>query len=74
MKHQWHPHRSLVVSPDGQQRWDRAYQSVLAWNQPPAQPPQVQDVQEAPDVQEVDHAHSGVCARLDAEPSALPDH
>lgn len=79
MKHQWHPRRALVVTPDGQQRWDRAYQSLLAWGQPPALPRSSQADQEAREscqesCQEEPHARSGVCARLDAEPSAHADH
>jgi hypothetical protein len=75
MKHQWHPRRALVVTPDGQQRWDRAYQSLLGWGQPPAHPRPSQADQEAREsCQEGPHAHSGVCARLDAEPSAHTDH
>ncbi len=81
MKHQWQLRRSLVAVPDGQQRWDRAYQSLLAWSQlsqRPKQPPEVQHVPEAQDVQvqeqEVAYARSGVCACLDAEPGTHADH
>jgi hypothetical protein len=74
MKHQWHPHRSLVAAPDGQQRWDRAYQSLLAWSQRPALPQPSPADPEAREGQEVTHAHSGVCACLDAEPGAHADH
>jgi hypothetical protein len=76
MRHQWHAHRALVVSPDEQQRWDRAYQNILAWSQLPApstQDPQIQDVGEGQNAQEVAHARSGLCARLDAEPDACSD-
>ena len=80
MKHQWHSRRALIVTPDGQQRWDRAYQSLLAWGHPPAsarpsqQDQEARDSQESQESQEEPHAHSGVCARLDAEPGAYADH
>jgi hypothetical protein len=74
MNHQWQFHRSLVAAPDGQQRWDRAYQSLLAWSQRSALPLQRPEDQEARESQEVPHARSGVCARLDAEPGAHADH
>lgn len=31
---QWHIQRHLTPLPDGQRRWDRAYQSLLLWSQP----------------------------------------
>lgn len=80
MKHQWHLRRSLVVSPDGQQRWDRAYQSLLAWSQrsqlpePPMKVHGIQQVQHVHVQRGVAHARSGVCAGLDAEPGADADH
>jgi hypothetical protein len=76
MKQHWHAHRTLVVRPDGQQRWDRAYQHILAWSQLPAQPtqdPRIQEVGEGQNAQEVAQARSGLCARLDAEPGACSD-
>ena len=92
MKHHWRLRRSSVATPDAQQRWDRAYQSLLLWSQDAApstkttktttitETMHVQDVLEARDVpmqqdqQEVTHAGSRVCARLDAEPSPDADH
>jgi len=81
MKHQWHMRRSFAMSPDGQARWDRAYQHLLEWSQQAPQPsPTGQshheglDIQEAAEDLEVVHAHSGVCARLDAQSGAHADH
>jgi hypothetical protein len=78
MKHQWHTRRSFVKSSDSQARWDRAYQHLLQWSSPVAQPPlKSQDrlkLPEAPDGQEVTHACSGVCARLDTQSGANADH
>lgn len=75
MKHQWHSRRALIVTPDAQQRWDRAYQNLLAWGRPPAHPrPSHEDQEARENCQEEPHARSGVCARLDAESGAYADH
>jgi hypothetical protein len=31
MKRQWNIHRQTIALPDGQQRWDLAYQMLLEW-------------------------------------------
>jgi len=31
MKRDWRIRRELVATPDGQRRWDRAYQALLTW-------------------------------------------
>ncbi len=31
MKRDWHIRRELLATPDGQRRWDRAYQALLTW-------------------------------------------
>jgi hypothetical protein len=31
MKHQWKAHRQFTPAPDGQRRWDQAYQLLLHW-------------------------------------------
>jgi len=90
MKHHWRLGRSSVATPDAQQRWDRAYQSLLLWSQRANQdapstrktletlPVQdVLDTQNVPvqqDEQEVTHAGTGVCTCLDAESSPGADH
>ena len=35
MKRQWRIRRQASPKPDGQQRWDRAYQLLLQWSQVP---------------------------------------
>jgi hypothetical protein len=35
MKRSWKIRRQLAQFADGQQRWDRAFQHVLRWAQPP---------------------------------------
>ena len=32
MKRQWRTRREVTERPDGRQRWDHAYQSILRWS------------------------------------------
>jgi hypothetical protein len=34
MKTLWRMRRQTILHPDGQQRWDQAYQHLLRWTQP----------------------------------------
>ncbi len=64
MNHMWQVHRDTVSHPDGQRRWDRAFQLLLQWaNEAAARVPLTN--------QEDNHAHCTVCPRLD--PAAAPD-
>jgi hypothetical protein len=60
MKRNWKKRRQFIPHPDGQQRWDRAYQYLLQWSQ------EMKSIQTAnPDnscrwAQEVDHENSCV--------------
>lgn len=67
MKRQWRIRRQPVEFPEGQQRWDRAYQYVLQWTMPPSQPT-------PPLAQEVDHECGGICTGVHATPGTSPDH
>ena len=80
MYHQWRVRRQTTSSPDGQQRWDRAYQLLLRWTErpglasptealPPATCPTGKPMQA-----EVPHAHRRLCARFNAQPDAKADH
>jgi hypothetical protein len=58
---QWQVRRVRQPHPDGQRRWDRAYQQILAWTQPvngavPAGP--------EPPAWEVSHEDRDLCAGL----------
>ena len=66
MNRTWQVHREIVVHPDGQRRWDRAYQLLLRWADDvlTAQPP--------PIPQEDDDACCRVCPGLDQSPTADP--
>jgi hypothetical protein len=59
----WRIRRELVVHPDGQHRWDRAYQLLLAWTTPA--PPGAT----TPGGKEVDHERGDLCASVESETS-----
>ncbi len=56
MHRQWQIQRTTVETPNGQQRWDQAYQLLLRWAQ--ASPPPASENPPAPPHQEVSHASS----------------
>lgn len=66
----WLVHRTLSLRPDGQRRWDLAYQLLAQWTRehdrqrvlPPAAP------------QEVTDGNRALCSRLDPPSSPDPDH
>jgi len=62
MKRQWTVHRQFKSCPDGEQRWDRAYQYLLQWAMLTTQEPVKMTVSDSPQNQEVDHADSRVRA------------
>jgi len=62
----WQVHRETVTHPDGQRRWDRAYQLLLRWTaEPTVQAPSI--------AQEEDHAHCRVCSGVN-QPSTADPH
>jgi hypothetical protein len=73
MKQQWRPRRTRVMTPDGRQRWDRAYQSLLAWSQQPAILQLSSENQGVQTSQEGPYADSRLGARLAAESGPDPD-
>jgi hypothetical protein len=80
MYHQWRVRRQTINSPDGQQRWDRAYQLLVQWTERPGLPPPAEALLPAPcptgkPMQaEVPQAHRRVRARFNAQPDAKADH
>ena len=72
MKRQWQVRHQVVEHPDGQRRWDQAYQAVLRWTQSDVAPSQLSPVNLVI-TSEVDHACSSVCASVDPAPGAGPD-
>lgn len=71
MKRQWNISRTTAALPNGQQRWDQAYQLLLQWAQvhPPVPTPTVPT--QAP--QEVSDASSSVRPCLDQPSSSASD-
>jgi hypothetical protein len=71
MKRQWQIQRRLLATPDGQQRWDRAYQALLRWTEPAIL---VSMTTSERGKGEVGHARSGVRAGLHAAAGPSTDH
>jgi hypothetical protein len=68
MKRQWRIRRRVTERPDGRQRWDQAYQSILRWSL---------QVERASDPsangKEDYHAGSGIRAGFDLQAGQTPD-
>lgn len=75
MKRHWHPRRALLPTPDGQQRWDRAYQALLTWTMPATETPQraASPVPVGQDGEERGSGDRDLCARVDAAAGADAD-
>ena len=81
MKRQWRVRRQTCALPDGQRRWDRAYQTLLAWTATRPSPPGARlNRDERPTTErpvterEGPYADRRVCARLDDAPGGGPEH
>ncbi len=76
MKRQWRLRRQTHACPDGQRRWNQAYQLLLEWTisgEPPT-PPTAATVSPLEDAdQEANHAHCDVCPCLDPATSPAAD-
>ena len=64
MKRQWRVRRELLATPDGHQRWDRAYQYLLGWTSPDVADPMTAASERQ--TAEVEHASSNLRAGVDA--------
>jgi hypothetical protein len=73
MKRQWTVHRQFKACPDGEQRWDRAYQYLLKWamTAQPAVPAKL--LSNPATLQEVDHAGSDLRTSIHAASSSTTD-
>jgi uncharacterized protein (UPF0548 family) len=71
MKQRWQIRRRLQAMPDGQQRWDRAYQALLRWTEPTTVLSVATSKREKGEVR---HACSGVRPGLHAAASPSADH
>jgi uncharacterized protein (UPF0548 family) len=71
MRRQWQIRRHLVAMPDGQQRWDRAYQALLRWTEAGTVLAVTTNEREKGAGRD---ARSGVCAGLHAAAGPSADH
>ncbi len=71
MRCQWIVRRTMRPDPDGQRRWDRAYQQVLAWTKEMAVASA--GASRGPGAREDGHEGGALCPRVDAAPGASPD-
>jgi hypothetical protein len=75
MRHSWRCSRSFEEHPDGQRRWDHAYQLLLHWSALPkdtgSAPP---GTAVSPDPEEVAHASGDLRSRLHPPAGADPDY
>jgi uncharacterized protein (UPF0548 family) len=67
MKQQWNIRRQTTPLPDGQQRWDQAYQWLLEWSRCQSAPP-------LPPAKETHDASCRVCTGVDHKSSPAADH
>ena len=70
VKHEWRVRRELKASPDGQRRWDRAYQLLLEWAATGDRPPS--SVRR--EAQEGNHESGDLRAGVNPAPGAATDH
>lgn len=71
MKRQWRVRRELQAALDGQRRWDRAYQELLAWTCPDGAAPMMVVGERVG--KERDDAGRDLWAGVDAPPGADAD-
>jgi hypothetical protein len=69
MKRQWHVRREVMERPDAQNRWDRAYQSLLRWDLATER----RAVLQPNHMEEVYHAGSGLRPGLDLSAGSASD-
>ena len=70
MRRQWSVRRTRQPEPDGQRRWDRAYQEVLAWTEAAASGEALAAAPRKPPQREVPDESGSLRPGLDAAPSA----
>jgi hypothetical protein len=70
MKHRWRICRQLTPQADGQQRWNRAYQMLLRWNQQKA----VEIATDSPLIEEVKDESRSLSACLNTTSSTNTNH
>lgn len=71
MKRDWRMRRELLATPEGQRRWDHAYQDLLSWAYPDGVVPTVAMGERVG--KERDDACRDLCAGIDAAAGAGAD-
>ena len=71
MRCQWIVRRTTQPDPDGQRRWDRAYQQVLAWTKEMAVASA--SALRGPGAREAGHQGGTLCPGIDTAPGAGAD-
>src|SRR5215203_4305651 len=71
MRCQWTVRRTMRSDPDGQRRWDRACQEVLAWTKEMGV--ESADASRGPGAREDGHEGGALRSGIDAAPGAGPD-
>jgi uncharacterized protein (UPF0548 family) len=66
MKREWRVCRAVVEVPDGQRRWDYAYQFLLRW--------MMEQTAEQQPRQENEHENRPICTSINQSPDAKPKH
>jgi hypothetical protein len=66
MKREWQVRRTVAEYPDGQPRWDYAYQFLLRW--------MMEQQSTGNPSQENDHEDRPVCPSIDQRSNAKPKH
>ena len=73
MKHTWVVRRQCQAVPDGERRWDLAYQSILLWAVAVHQEPQSEPVDAPKAERDTDHANRNLCTGLHTATSSEPE-
>lgn len=68
MKSEWRVSRSTIARPDGQRRWDYAYQFLVRWAME-----QEASVKPLPKPEEQPNGSSPICSSFDQWSTAKPD-
>ena len=72
MKRAWRVRRTVQQLPDGQHRWDRAYQLLLRWERDADIERMAHHATLGCPMQEVRDESSAVCTSVDAAAGAIP--
>jgi hypothetical protein len=72
MRRQWTVQRTVRAESNGEHRWDRAYQQLLAWSKP-KQDHENRPAPHPPPAQEENHENRDECPRVNPAPGTDTD-